>query len=71
MSLNANPRKYCFSLSTMQICGVFVAVVVVVAKSSLLKRVRREYFPRGPGSVALQGMLGWEWNCSHYITGSR
>ena len=59
----------------MQIFGVFVAVVVVVAKSSLLKRVRREYFPRGPGSVALQGMLeslGCEWNRSHlYITGSR
>ena len=24
-------QKYCFSLSNMQICGVFVAVVVVVA----------------------------------------
>ena len=24
-------QKYCFSLSSMQICGVFVAVVVVVA----------------------------------------
>ena len=24
-------QKYCFSLSDMQICGVFVAVVVVVA----------------------------------------
>ena len=24
-------EKYCFSLSNMQICGVFVAVVVVVA----------------------------------------
>ena len=32
-------HKYCFSLSNMQICGVFVAVVVVVAfklKSSIL-----------------------------------
>ena len=25
-------KKYCFSLSNMQICEVFVAVVVVVAK---------------------------------------
>ena len=25
-------QKYCFSLSNMQICGVFVAVVVVVAE---------------------------------------
>ena len=25
-------QKYCFPLSNMQICGVFVAVVVVVAK---------------------------------------
>ena len=24
-------KKYCFSLSNMQICGVYVAVVVVVA----------------------------------------
>ena len=24
-------QKYCFSLSNMQICGVFVPVVVVVA----------------------------------------
>ena len=24
-------QKYCFSLSNMQICGAFVAVVVVVA----------------------------------------
>ena len=28
----ANVKKYCFSLSNMQICEVFVAVVVVVAK---------------------------------------
>ena len=27
----AKRAKYCFSLSNMQICGVFVAVVVVVA----------------------------------------
>ena len=25
-------QKYCFSLSNMQICGILVAVVVVVAK---------------------------------------
>ena len=26
-------QRYCFSLSNMQICGVFVAVVVVVAQA--------------------------------------
>ena len=31
-------QKYCFSLSNMQICGVFVAVVVVVLKLPNLKR---------------------------------
>ena len=44
-------QKYCFPLSKNANLGVFVAVVVVVAKSSLLKRVTGEY--------SFQGMLGW------------
>ena len=63
---NARAKILFFIVKCANFCGVFLAVFV---KNSLLKRVRRDYFPCGPGSVAFQGMLGCEWNRSHYITG--
>ena len=36
-------QKYCFSLSNMQICGVFIAVVAVVLKLPNIPKSRIRY----------------------------
>ena len=37
-------KKYCFSLSNMQICGGFVAVVMVVPTLKCVPHVQHDYF---------------------------